>query len=208
MNEIIVDAIGDACPLPVVKTRKAIKEMQGSGTVCVYVDNEIAVQNLSKMANQLGYGVESSQESQGKYQVRLTVGEGEQGKDDAVDESQFICETSNHKQKKVVVIAGDCMGEGDPALGKQLLKGFIFALTQLEVLPGTMLFYNGGAAMTCEGSPALEDLRTLAERGVEILTCGTCLNQYGITDKLAVGEVTNMYVIAEKQMTADCVIKP
>lgn len=203
-KEIFVDALGLACPLPVVKARQAIKELQGRGMVCVLVDNEIAVQNLTKMAGQLGYGV-SSEQQEGRYQVRLTIG---QQADTKTDEEAFACSVPAAKQKRVVVIASDCMGEGDPVLGRQLLKGFIFALTQLEELPDTMLFYNGGAAMTCEESPALADLKSLAERGVEILTCGTCLNHYGLTERLAVGEATNMYTIAETMMNAGSVIKP
>ena len=93
-------------------------------------------------------------------------------------------------------------------LGRVLLKGFLFALTQQEKLPRTLLFYNGGASVTCEGSASLEDLHKLEALGVEILTCGTCLNHYGIADKLRVGQVTNMYVIAEKQMNAALVIRP
>ena len=108
----------------------------------------------------------------------------------------------------MVVISADHMGEGDEALGKILLKGFLFALTQQETLPRTVLFYNGGAFVTCEGSASLEDLQKLQELGVEILTCGTCLNHYGLTEKLRVGEVTNMYVIVEKQMQATKVIRP
>ena len=88
------------------------------------------------------------------------------------------------------------------------MKGFIFALTQQEHLPSAILFYNGGARLTCEDSASLEDLKNLASLGVEILTCGTCLNHYGLTDKLAVGDVTNMYVITEKQMQADLILRP
>ena len=108
----------------------------------------------------------------------------------------------------VVVIANDKMGEGSEELGKTLLKAFTFALTQQDNLPKTILFYNGGASLTCEGSPMLEDLKTLEAEGVEILTCGTCLNFYGLTEKLAVGGVTNMYVIAEKMLGAGNVVKP
>ena len=100
------------------------------------------------------------------------------------------------------------MGEGNEELGRALLKAFLFALTQQETLPAAILFYNGGAAVTCEGSASLEDLQALQSQGVEILTCGTCLNYYGLTEKLRVGEATNMYVIAEKQLQADCIIRP
>ena len=100
------------------------------------------------------------------------------------------------------------MGSGNDALGKVLIKGFIFAVTQLERLPKTILFYNGGATLTAEGSDSLEDLKHLEEEGVEILTCGTCLNYYNLTDKLQVGSVTNMYTIVEKMAGADKIITP
>ena len=77
-----------------------------------------------------------------------------------------------------------------------------------EELPATVLFYNGGAHLTCECSDSLEDLRTLEAQGVEILTCGTCLDFYGLKEQLAVGGVTNMYDIVEKQMKADLVLRP
>ena len=100
------------------------------------------------------------------------------------------------------------VGEGDEELGRILIKGFIFALTQQEHLPSTILFYNGGARLTCEDSASLEDLKNLASLGVEILTCGTCLNYYGLTEKLQVGGVTNMYVIAQTMAEADLVVRP
>ena len=108
----------------------------------------------------------------------------------------------------VVAISAAVMGEGSEELGKTLLKAFVFALTQQDKLPKTILFYNGGAALTCEGSAMLEDLKALEAQGVEILTCGTCLNFYGLTEKLAVGSVTNMYTIAEKLTQAGNVVKP
>ena len=100
------------------------------------------------------------------------------------------------------------MGRGSDDLGRTLMKGFIYAVSQLETLPKTILFYNGGAKLTVEGSPVLDDLKGLAEQGVEILTCGTCLDHYGIKDQLAVGEVTNMYVIVEKMEQAVRVVRP
>ena len=102
----------------------------------------------------------------------------------------------------------DVMGRGSDELGRTLMKGFLFAVSQLPTLPRTMLFYNGGAWLTVEGSESLEDLRALEQRGVEILTCGTCLNYYGISEKLAVGSITNMYAIAEKLSGAGKVVKP
>ena len=100
------------------------------------------------------------------------------------------------------------MGEGNEVLGHKLLKAFIFAVTKQDKLPKTMLFYNMGAHMTCEGSEVLEDLKLLESEGVEIMTCGTCLDFYGIKEKLCVGTVTNMYDIAETMEKASKIIKP
>lgn len=108
----------------------------------------------------------------------------------------------------VVAVSSDRMGSGNDELGKVLIKGFIFAVTQLDELPKTMLFYNGGATLTTEGSDSLEDLKSLEAQGVEILTCGTCLDYYGLKDKLAVGSVTNMYSIVETLAGAGKIIKP
>ena len=100
------------------------------------------------------------------------------------------------------------MGNGNDELGHTLMKGFLYALSQLEKLPEKILFYNGGVIWTTEGSDSLEDLKTMEEQGVEILSCGTCLNFYGLTDKLKVGSVTNMYDIVESMAKADKVSHP
>lgn len=204
--KILVNAIGDTCPIPVIKTKKAIEGLNGAGVVETSVDNEIAVQNLTKMANQKGYEVKSEKVAENHYVVTMTVGEAVQEAEPAAEET--LCIPDTRAKKTVVVISSDRMGSGNDDLGKVLVKGFIYALTQLDTLPTTMLFYNGGATLTCEDAPTLEDIRSLEAQGVEVLTCGTCLNYYGLTEKLKVGEVTNMYVIAEKMSQADKIIKP
>ena len=203
---IKVNAMGDACPLPVVKAKNAIKELGGAGTVEVKVDNEIAVQNLGKMAQQKGYGFSSEKVADGEYTVTLEVGEAAAAT--GVEDIPEVCTVPAGKKKVVVAVNSNRMGTGNDELGAVLIKGFLFALTQQDELPSAILFYNGGATLTTEGSASLEDLKNLAAQGVEILTCGTCLNYYGLTDKLAVGEVTNMYSIVEKLVTADLVVKP
>ena len=201
-----VNAMGDTCPIPVVKTKDAIRQLGADGGVVeTLVDNEIAVQNLAKMANQKGYGVESEKLGENEYRVVMTVGAGA---DLPAEGEETVCVVPAGQKNTVVVVGADHMGEGEGELGKNLLKAFLYALSQQETLPRTILFYNGGAFLTCQGSLSLEDLKSMAERGVEILTCGTCLNFYGLTEKLAVGGVTNMYDIVEKQMAADLIVKP
>ena len=203
---ITVNAMGDACPIPVVKTKNAVRELNGPGTVETLVDNEIAVQNLTKMANQKGYGVKSEKLGEGQFKVTMTIGEGAAMPE--ANENETCLVTPGASRKIVAVIASSAMGEGSDELGGALMKGFIYALSQQDTLPSAILFYNGGVKLTTEGSASLEDLKSLEAQGVEILSCGTCLNFYGLTDKLSVGEVTNMYTIVEKMTGADLVVKP
>ena len=208
----VVNAMCDACPIPVVKTKNAIKELIGAGMVETLVDNEIAVQNLTKMAQQKNYGVRSEKLGENQYRVIMTIGESaNEAGAEAVEEettAEETCMPDGRKGSKVVVISSSYMGTGDDELGAVLMKGFIYALSQQDELPKTILFYNSGAKLACEMSPTLEDLMSLEANGVEILTCGTCLNHYGLTEKLKVGGVTNMYVITEKMMQADLIVKP
>ena len=209
---ITVDAMGDACPIPVIKTKKALAELNGSGELEVFVDNEIAVQNVSKMAANAGGDVASEQISEGKYRVAIRLaGDGTTGERDTeekAEEKQAEKTAGKEKKHTIVVVSSDRMGSGNDELGKVLIKGFIFAVTQLDELPEQMLFYNGGAVLTCEGADTLEDLKSLEAQGVEILTCGTCLDYYGLKEKLQVGSVTNMYAIVEAMNRADKIIRP
>ena len=199
---IQVNAMGDACPIPVVKTLQALKELHGAGTVQTLVDNKVAVENLTRLAESKGCTIETAQLGEKEYRVTITVGENAK-----VEEQSGECYTCG-KPKTVVVLSSDKMGSGNDELGGALMKAFVFALSQQETLPDTILCYNGGVKLTCEGSESLEDLKGMAARGVEIMSCGTCLNFYDLKEKLAVGEVTNMYVIVEKMSGADRVVRP
>ena len=204
-NEVQVNALGDACPIPVVKTIKALASLGGAGTVETLVDNQVAVENLKRLAADKGCEVAVTQAAEKEWHVVFTAPEGvEVAAEDADDAQCYI----PAKKNLVVQVSSDAMGNGSDELGRNLMKAFIYALTQQDELPATMLFYNGGAHLTCEGSPALDDLKALAEQGVEILTCGTCLNHFGIADTLAVGEVTNMYVICQKLEQASHIVRP
>ena len=204
MAKIVVNAVGDPCPIPVVKATKALKGMTEPGTLEVQVDNETAVQNLCRLADSKNLKAFAEKKEEKLFVVTIQV---DQLLEDGKEEEAACC-IPERRGNTVVAIASDHMGHGNEELGKILMKSFIFALTQLEELPKTILFYNGGATLTTEGSQSLEDLKTLEAQGVEILTCGTCLDHYGIKDQLAVGEVTNMYVIVEKMEQAVRVVRP
>ena len=200
-----VNALGKACPLPVIETKKAIEELKQDDTVKVLVDNEIAVQNVMKMAKHKNLDASSEKIDDNQFAVMIAVtGVGEKSE----VEEEVNCQPDRRGKGTVVVLSSDVMGTGDESLGKQLIKGFVFALTKMEELPSKVILYNRGAFLSSENEDTIQDLKTLEAEGVEILTCGTCLKHYGLAEKLAVGTATNMYEIVESMMTASHIVKP
>ena len=191
-----VDAMGKQCPIPVVLAKKALEDMTVPGTLEVLVDNEVAVQNLSKLAASCNLPVHAEKTAEGQFTVTMEVSAPVQ------PAGETVC-APDARGDLVVAVGSNRMGDGDEALGKTLMKGFLYAVSQLPTLPKTMLFYNSGA-----GSDSLEDLKFMEAQGVEIRTCGTCLDYYKLKETLAVGSVTNMYAIVETLAAAGKVIKP
>lgn len=184
-----VDARGQACPRPVIMTKKALEEMD-EGIVITIVDNEVAKENVSKLAKSLGYEYEVDKKGDSEFYIAITKGEG-------TEESCDVCKSDKFKDL-TIAFSNDKMGGGSDELGRILIKSFIYTVTESTPYPSTLLFYNGGVHLTVEGSPILDDLKKLEEEGVEILSCGTCLDFYDLKDRLKVGQVTNMYSIYEK----------
>ena len=203
-NIIVVDAMGDQCPIPVVKTMKAVAAMTEPGTLEIHVDSEVPVQNLIRFAADRGLPVASEKVDEKHFVVKMIV--SNPGATAAKNENNVSC-IPDQRGDLVIAVGSNCMGSGDDALGATLMKGYLYAVSQQEELPKAILFYNGGAKLTVEGAVSVEDLKNMEAQGVEILTCGTCLNFYGLSDKLAVGSVTNMYNIVEKLTQAAKVIR-
>ena len=200
--EKILDARGMACPLPVVNAKKAAEGLHPGDTLIVRVDNEIAVQNLQRFSQHMGFTAKGEKVGDAEYSVTMVIG-GE-----AKTEPEIACNLDTRKKGMLVVLSGNTMGSGDEKLGKALMKAFVFALTKQDVLPETILCYNTGAYLTTDGADTLEDLKLLESEGVTILTCGTCLDFYGLKEKLAVGGVTNMYDIVERMESAQTIVRP
>lgn len=208
MNKTI-DCMGMACPLPVVTAKKAFAEFTEAGTLTVKVDNEIAVQNLTRLAQHSGYGVSSAQKGEKEYEVTMEISAGGEAAQKADPENvTYSVSAPGAKPSKVVILSGDTMGSGDEALGKKLMKAFIFALTSQDVVPDKVICYNRGAFLTTEDPDTIKDLKSLEEAGAVIMTCGTCLDYYGLKEKLQVGIISNMYDICEAQMNASEIIRP
>lgn len=204
---IEINALGDVCPVPVIKAKKALKQIEGNGAVLVVVDNEISRENLEKMASEMGYKYSTNEVNKDRYEVKIIKGE-DQGETSQNSSTSKINSKTNYEENIVMVVSSNKMGEGSKELGEILIKAFIYAVAEADKLPNTIIFYNGGAKLTAKDSPVIDHLKTLEEKGVEILTCGTCSSYYELTDDLAVGEITNMYNIYEKMANADKIIKP
>lgn len=187
-----VNAIGQICPMPVIMTKKALKAME-IGELEVVVDNETAKENVEKMVKEMGHTYVDSKENE-NFKILIT---------------KVAQEKKEEKKGEniVVVLASDQMGEGDKELGDILIKGFIYSLTEMEILPKTVVLYNKGVVLSTINENTVEDLKKLESMGVEILSCGTCVNFYHIQDKLKVGSLTNMYTIVERQMKATKILR-
>ena len=231
---MFIDAKGKPCPQPVILAMRALGGLKDGETLQVQVDNEAAVENLKRMAQKNGAAVQVKAEG-ANWTVGIVPADsvagagGGTGSADAAQAGQSAEEQTGQSalaqagqsaeeqarqicampaRGPVVVAVGSAeMGNGDPRLGRILMKSFLYSLTQLDELPQTVLFFNGGVRMTTEGSESLEDLKALESQGVEILSCGTCLDFYGLKDKLLVGGITNMYVIAQTMAGAGNVVK-
>lgn len=106
----------------------------------------------------------------------------------------------------VLFISAWAVGRGPEELQDVLIRGFLHTLNQVSPLPDAIIFINTGVRLSVEDSPVLEDLQALEEQGVEILICGTCLDYFGLTEKVAVGAISNMYTIAETLLGAGKVV--
>ncbi len=200
---MILDARGKPCPQPVVLTMKALEGPGDGGPLEVLVDNSVAVQNLQRLAAQKGLSFSASG-AEGRFSVLLGAGAAA---GEGAAPAGAACPAA-YRANTVVAVTADVMGGGSDELGKILLRGFLYALSQLDTPPRAVLFYNGGARLTAEGSASLDDLRALEKAGTEILTCGTCIDYYGLSKTPAVGGVTNMYAIVQTLSQADHVIRP
>ena len=203
-----VNGMGKTCPIPLIETKKAVKALAAPDTIEVMVDNTMAVKNITRFATDSGYSITTDKISDKEFKLTIDVKEIKSEEEKKMAETCDTCGATDNTGNIVVAVGSDKMGCGDEKLGKNLMKAFIYSLSQAEVHPKTILFYNGGANLTCEGSLSLEDLNNLKELGTKIYTCGTCLDFYGLKEKLKVGEVTNMYDIVSTMEQASLVIRP
>ena len=202
MDSKLVDARGLACPQPVLQTRQALRE---SNDLVVVVDNDTSQKNVTRMAEKSGYAVQVERKEDGIY---LHVSGHEDILLGTETQAMAVGKAAPAEGPSVLFVASQYMGQGEHAeLGTILVRAFFHTLGEVEPLPDTIVFVNSGIKLVVEGSPVVEDLEALRSQGIQVLACGTCLDYYGLKDKLAVGEISNMYTIAETLLGAGKVVK-
>lgn len=190
----IIDARGETCPVPVVLLKKALKE-GGGENIREIVDNELSKENIEKMLKEMGLDFKSYMEND-DYVVQVNI---------AGSETETAKETVT--PGTVLVLSSDVMGWGDAELGRMLIKNFLYALNESVSLPQTILLYNAGVKLSSENPDTVADLKKLEKKGVGIMSCGLCLDYYGLKEKLQVGSVTNMYAIVQAKLSAQKLIE-
>lgn len=186
-NEI--DCRGLNCPIPVVNTKKYFDALE-SGIGVTVVDNEVAKNNVVKFAQGNGFEYEIEEREGNIYYITIIKGE--------VTVEELNLKSSKEKEETfTIVIGSDKLGNGDDELGTALIKSYLFALSEAEVIPTNLVFLNAGVKLVVEGALTLDSLKRLVERGVNVQSCGLCLDFYGLKENLAVGEISNMYAIIE-----------
>jgi selenium metabolism protein YedF len=196
MSEI--DCRGKTCPQPVILTKEALDQRR-EGELTIIVDNSSSCENVERFVRSHGCSVTIERRGQDFY---LHIQKGNAG-----DDAKLLQE--KEKAKRIIVYTNShLLGVGDEALGSILMKAFLKTLLDIETKPSRLILINSGVRLASEGSEVLETLRALSERGVEILSCGTCLDFYGLKEKVRVGVISNMYEITQTLLHADHIIRP
>lgn len=183
---IELDAMGLACPKPVINTKKKLDSIE-QGIVVVTVDNEIAKENILKLAKSMNLEANVLKTEKDSICIEIIKGENVIIEEKSQESLSDTC----------IFINSDKMGSGNDELGHVLMKGYIYTLTESKPYPKSILFVNSGIKLTTENEATIENLKILQDAGVEILSCGTCLDYYGLKEELKVGTITNMYTIVE-----------
>jgi len=202
----VVDTKGHLCPVPLIETKKALKETKPGESFIVLTDNQISFNNLSRFLKDNNADFQVS-ETGGVWTLTITKTIGVVSPVKAED----YCNSSvSHFEKGdfVIVFASDKMGEGDSDLGHLLMANFIKALKDLDKLPQKIVFYNKGVTLAINSSPVIENLKDLEKMGVELLLCATCVNHYSLESVVGAGTLSNMYSIAEVMASAGNIVKP
>lgn len=192
-----IDARGKACPQPVLMTKKALENMD-EGILTVIVDNFASKENVIRFLQTNGYYSEIKEEN-GTFHIDVTVGY------ECKINTKTTAIKENDSKNIVLYVTSDAIGNGSDELGKILMDGFIDNIKEMDVMPKTIIFVNAGVYLTTKNEKTINALKNL--ESVEILSCGTCLNHFGLEKDLKTGEITDAYKVMIRLFNADKVIR-
>jgi selenium metabolism protein YedF len=195
MSEKIIDARGLACPKPVLLTREALAA-GNADEVRVIIDNLASCENVTRMANSMGCQARIDRQAAGEIHLLVRVA------------SQANASACPQASRTVVLVSSDRFGEGDDDLGMILMRAFIKTLKEVAPPPASLLLVNAGVKLAVEESSLLSDIRELEAAGVQVLSCGTCLDFFHLKEKLAIGKITNMFEVVSQLSAAERVLRP
>lgn len=203
---VTIDARGLNCPQPVLLAKKSIDNSPADSLI-VIVDNSISKENVCRFLTNQGFQVSPSEVSSDHYEIVAVKNPPDEGP--ACDVLPKQDDAPQSDTSSLVVYVGTClMGSGDRELGEKLMRGFLRTLIDMSFKPWRMIFINSGVMLTTVDEEAVEALTLLSEKGVEILSCGTCLQHYKVDEKLSVGRSTTMYEVLETLEKASKVLSP
>lgn len=194
MEEKVIDCRGLSCPQPVVETKAAIESLSW-GRIKVLLDNEVSCTNVMRFVESQGHRVSCRQGNPGQWEVLIeknveaTIGSQQR-------ETPVACDASASRSM-VVCISSEALGRGDDELGRRLMDSYLDTLAQFAQRISHLIFINTGVRLVIEGSPVLDEIQDLEGMGVRVLSCGTCLNHFGIAERVKVGSISNMMEILE-----------
>lgn len=198
----VIDVQGKSCPIPLIMTKKALSELVDNETLEIIIDNEISMKNVSHFLNEHKMKVHTEQHGN---VFRLKVSKTGHIPEETNVEA-YCSVDSNTLSNYVMVVKRDRMGDGAEELGQILIKAAINTISDLDLKPKKVIFFNSGIFMTLKDSPVIESIRKLEQIGIEMMICGTCLDYYGKKDELGAGRISNMYDILGSMSEAGKVI--
>jgi len=205
MPEIVLNCQNLQCPEPVIQTKRVI-EAQVPDELVVVVDNEPALENVTRFLASQGYTVTNTQEP-GVWFIAAHRAGGVSTPPAPADEKDPGMTHSEASAKTLIMIISPLFGSGDDELGGRLMKNFLATLPEFGKSLWRIVLLNGGVTLAATGSPVLESLKRLEDSGVSILVCGTCLEHFGLLAEKAVGQTTNMLDVVTSMQLADKVIR-
>ena len=209
MEPAIVNCQNLPCPQPVMKLFELLKSSHPSDLE-VIVDNQAALENVSRFLRNKGYEVNHKAEDS-LWRISAHTNANNPATDDRANASgvqgQYACVPAGDDMRTLVLIITPVFGSGDDELGGKLMKNFLLTLPEMGSTLWRIILLNGGVTLAAAGSPVLEQLQALEKAGVSILVCGTCLEHFGMLSQKMVGETTNMLDVVTSMEAAYKIIR-